>query len=95
MIIKTSLKMNNEDKILELLSEALQKIDKQGDKIDNLTKAVQSNTHRIDTLVSVVARQNTALQSIARDVNDLKTLRFDIDELKRRMDELEQYTGKK
>lgn len=84
------------------MSEALQKIDKlsakqdkQGDKIDNLTKAIQNNTHRIDTLVSVVARQNTALQSIARDVNDLKTLRFDIDELKRRMDELEQYTGKK
>lgn len=86
--------MNNEGKILELLAEVLQKQDKQEKKLDNLTTAVQNNTHRIDTLVSVVARQNTALQNIARDIQDLKTIRIDIEELKRRVDELERYTGK-
>jgi len=94
--------MNNEDKILELLSETLKKVDKisakqdkQDEKLDNTLQAIQANTHRIDTLVSVVTRQNTALQNLARDVHDLKTLKFDVEDLKLRMDELERYTGKK
>jgi hypothetical protein len=71
--------MNNEDKILELLSEALQKLDKVSAKQDEHTKAIQNNTHRIDTLVSVVARQNTALQNLARDVHDLENFKFDVE----------------
>lgn len=93
--------MNNEGKILELLAEVLQKQDKQGGevgklngKLDKLTTAVQNNAYKIDNLINVVARQNTALQNIARDIQDLKTIRIDIEELKRRVDELERYTGK-
>lgn len=87
--------MNNEDKILELLSETLEKVDKISTTQDEHTKMIQNNARRIDTLVSVVARQNTALQNLARDVHDLKTLKFDVEDLKLRMDELERYTGKK
>ena len=73
--------MKNEEKILELLSEVLKNQDK--------------HENQINTLIGVVARQNTALQGIARDVNDLKGMKVDLDELKRRVDELEQYVGKK
>ncbi len=73
--------MKNEEKILELLTEVLKNQDK--------------HENQINTLIGVVARQNTALQSIAHDVNDLKGVKIDIEELKRRVDELEQYVGKK
>lgn len=73
--------MKNEEKILELLAEVLRNQDK--------------HENQINTLIGVVARQNTALQSIAQDVNDLKGMNVDIEELKRRMDELERYVGKK
>lgn len=72
--------MNNEDKILELLAEVLQKQDKQ-EVILGKVVAKQDKQEAIlgkvvakqDTLISVVARQNTALQNLARDVRDLKT----------------------
>ena len=73
--------MKNEEKILELLAEVLRNQDK--------------HENQINTLIGVIARQNTALQSIAQDVNDLKGMNVDIEELKRRMDELERYVGKK
>ena len=87
--------MKNEEKILELLTEVLKNQDQQKSAIQLNSERLERVEHKVDTLIGVVARQNTALQSLARDVNDLKGLKVDIEELKRRVDELERYVGKK
>ncbi len=87
--------MKNEEKILELLTEVLKNQDQQKSAIQLNSERLERVEHKVDTLIGVVARQNTALQSLARDVNDLKGMKVDIEELKRRVDELERYVGKK
>lgn len=87
--------MKNEEKILEMLSEVLQKVD----RIDDTQKGHGAKLDRLETnqqtLISAVARHNTALRVIADDIQEIKGLKISVDELERRVDELERYTGKK
>lgn len=87
--------MNNEEKILELLSESLQRLDRMDSKIDNLASEVRQNSAKIDSLTGVLARQNTILRSVVDDIQELKGVKIDVRELERRVGELERYTGKK
>lgn len=67
--------MKNEEKILELLAEVLKNQDGHSEILNQHSNRLNNVEQNLDTLIGVVARQNTALQNIACDVNDLKGMK--------------------
>lgn len=80
--------MNNEDKILELLAESLQKLDKHGE-------ILETHGTQIQKLVNVQVTQTEIMRRMADDINELKNRDVGIEDLEKRVSELERYTGKK
>ena len=67
--------MKNEEKILELLAEVLKNQDGHSEILHQHSNRLNNVEQKLDTLIGVVARQNTALQNITCDVNDLKGMK--------------------
>ncbi len=87
--------MNNEDKILELLAESLQKLDQQGETLNKHGEILETHGTQIQKLVNVQVTQTEIMRRMADDINELKNRDVGIEDLEKRVSELERYTGKK